>query len=265
MEKIKELMLRAADEVSLAFKKHILDADAGKDVGIGASGSPSEKIDIVCEETALKTLEESGVSVLTEERGFMDKGTKECFVLDPLDGTINAVNGLPFYAFSLAYGSHNLSGMQIGLVRNLVTGDTFWAEKGKGAFLNGKRIFTREFDKSRCMILVYIGKYASEEAWRIARSGNRTRCFGAAALELCLLASGFADIYLMKNTEEKRNLRITDIAAGILILREAGGIALDDKFAELEMPLNLEARRSVVCAGKKEGVEFVKQLLEVRG
>lgn len=264
MEKIKQLMMRAADEVALAFKKHILDVDAGKDVGIGASGSPTEKIDMICEETALNVLADAKISVLTEEKGFIDKGTRECFVLDPLDGTINAVNGIPFYAFSIAYGTQNLSGIQLGIVRNLVTGDTFWAEKGKGAFLNGKRIFTRQFDEKKCMILVYIGKHASDEAFRVARTGKRTRCFGAAALELCLLASGFADIYFMKNKEEKRNLRITDIAAGTLVLREAGGIALDDSFSELEMALDIKERRGVICAGAEEGVKFVKGLLEVK-
>ncbi|MCX8174241.1 MAG: hypothetical protein N3F63_06535 [Thermoplasmata archaeon] len=264
MEKIKQLMFRAADEVARTFKQHILDTDAGKDVGLGASGSPTEKIDMVCEETALKVLATEGISVLTEETGYIDRGTEDCFVLDPLDGTINAVNGLPFYAFSLAYGSQSLGGMQLGLVRNLVTGDTFWAEKGGGAFLNGRRIFTRVFNEKKCLILVYIGKHASEEALRIARSGNRTRCFGAAALELCLLAAGYADIYFMKNNVEKRNLRITDIAAGTLVLREAGGVALDDSFSELEMPVDIRARRSVICAGQRDGVEFMKRLLEVK-
>lgn len=263
MDEIKALMLEAADEVSAAFKRHILDADAGRHVGIGASGSPTEKIDVVCEETALSVLAKKEISVLTEEKGFIDRGSQDCFVLDPLDGTINAVNGLPFFAFSLAYGKKGLKAMEMGIVRNLVNGDTFWAEKGKGAFLNGKRIYAREFKESEGIILVYIGKYASPEALKVAKSGKRTRCFGAAALEICLLAAGFADIYFMKNTQHERNLRITDIAAATLILREAGGIALDDKFEDLEMPLDIKARKGVVCAGRKEGIDFVKKLLEV--
>ncbi|MGB9636432.1 MAG: inositol monophosphatase family protein [Thermoplasmata archaeon] len=261
MKEIKEAMLRAAEEVQEVFRRHIKDVDAGMDAGIGASGSPSEKIDILCEEAAISVLKETGISILSEEQGFIDKRTQNCFVLDPLDGTINAVNGLPFCAFSLAYGGWKLSNMKMGIVKNLITGDTFWAEQGRGAFLNGVQITTREFSEKNCIVLVYIGKHASQDAFKLGMAGKRTRCFGAAALELAFLAAGFADIYFMKNEEIKRNLRITDIAAGTLILREAGGIALDDTLNDLDMPIDINARRGVLCAGRKEGIEFAKKIL----
>jgi len=258
---IKDLMFRAADAVEATVRAHIHDIDAGMDIGIGASGAHTEKIDLICEQCAMSVLDDAGISILSEEKGFIDRKSEECFVLDPLDGTINAVNGIPFYAFSLAYGTGSLKGMQMGIVRNLVNGDNFWAEAGKGAYLNGSRIHTREFSDKNCIILVYIGKHASSDAHKLAGAGMRTRCLGAAALESALIAAGYGDIYFMKNNEYRRNLRITDIAAGVLILREAGGIALDENLRELDMPLNLEKRTGILCAGSQKGIDFAKGVL----
>ncbi|HEV8594452.1 MAG TPA: inositol monophosphatase family protein [Thermoplasmata archaeon] len=251
---MKEVLVEAADAVTQAIAS--FGGDVGALTGTGAYGTPTQAIDKIAEDAVLQYLEYNGVdwNVLSEEAGFVARGGDRTLVLDPVDGTYNAVRGIPLYATSLAVGTETLSSVTHALVRDLPHGDTFYAEKGGGAFLNGKPLRTRSFQERDSLFSVYLGRMAEPEAYEVAKAARRVRTLGAASLDLCGVASGGFDLYYMKSKANAR-LRIMDIAAGVLLVREAGGVVVDPEGTELELPLTLEARTNLVAAGDRKALE----------
>ncbi len=125
-----------------------LSGDPAEILGRGADGAPSSRLDRVAEAAVLERLEErhERVNVLSEEAGFVDRGGDALLVLDPVDGTHNALRGVPAYSVSLAVGRGRLSDVEEGLVRDLVSGATYHAAKGRGATLDGRPIHVRPFN-----------------------------------------------------------------------------------------------------------------------
>ncbi len=239
MEKLIELAGRAVDEIDKKIRKEDRNK-FGEFICIGADGTPTNYIDKVAEETGLKIIGKE-VNILSEECGFIDNGSEYTFVIDPIDGTSNAIAGIPFYGVSIAIGRENLNDVLYGIVKNIPTGDVFEAFAGKGAFLNKKRIRVRENNKPfLCLVL---GESGNEKTWKIANRYH-VRAMGAASLEMCLVASGAAQAYFMG----KSSLRVTDFAAAGLIVREAGGIVRDENGEELDLPLDLGVRSGIIAA-----------------
>ena len=210
-------------------------------------------MDDLAEREVLRIVEETKdphVNVLSEEAGFVDRGAAETLVVDPIDGTTNASRGLPLYCVSLAIGSRRLSDVRVGLVRNIPTGDDYFARRGEGAFRNGDRLRSRVFDPKDVVISPELGVHAKGQALYLASQKYYVRSFGAAALEMCFVAEGALDLYYM--AQEK--LRVIDIAASTLILREAGGLVLNAQGQELDMDLSLTPRSSVLAAGSREAL-----------
>lgn len=253
---MKALLHELADEVATAVSS--FTGDPGKISGKGAYGTPTQAIDRIAEEAVLRCLArgDSDLNVLSEEAGFVDRGGSQTLVLDPIDGTYNAVRGLPLYATSMAIGKDRLGNVSHGLVRHLPHGDTYYAEKGAGAFRNDRKISTRSFDMNDSLLSVYLGSMAVPEAFEIARSARRVRSIGSASLDLCGVASGAFDMYYL-NTKSEARLRIMDIAAGVLLVREAGGVVVEPSRRELEMPFSLEARSNLVAAGDRRALEVL--------
>ena len=141
-----ETLSAIADAVQTEIEKIPDSSCKGDEICIGADGTPTARIDKVAENAVLLFLEREGISlnVLSEEIGFVDRGGEETLVLDPIDGSNNAVADIPYYTVSLAVGKNSLSGIRLAYLRNLATGDNYTAEKGKGAFKNGRRITVRE-------------------------------------------------------------------------------------------------------------------------
>ena len=251
---MKDLLVELADAVSRAVAS--LDGDPAAVTGTGAYGTPTQAIDKVAEEAVLRTLEYDGsdLNVLSEEAGFVDRGGSRTLILDPIDGTYNAVRGIPLYATSLAVGDESLGSVTHGLVKDLARGDAYYAEKGKGASRNGVPLRTRPFRAKESLFSVYLGQQAEAESYDVARAARRVRNLGAAALDLCGVASGGFDLYYNAAKVSTR-LRIMDIAAGVLLVREAGGVVVDTKRTELDMPVSLDARTNLVAAGDPKALE----------
>lgn len=252
---MKGLIKRIAENVEKAVRENIGNADIGRIVKNGADGTPTKMIDEIAENVALATVKDSGekVNILSEEVGFIDNGGKKTIILDPVDGTFNAVRSIPFYAVSIAVGTKKLSDVEYGIVKNLVNGDVFESEKGRGAFLNGKKISTKNFDEKNPTFSVYLGRKASAKSYEIARSARRVRSMGCASLDLCMVANGSTDMYYQVGNP----IRITDIAAGVLILREAGGEVYDENKKILDMKLNLKERKNFVAVGDKKILDVI--------
>lgn len=227
----------------------------GINIGIGADGTPTKYIDKIAEDVALNVIKKSElkVNILSEEIGFVDLGGDFTFILDPIDGTRNACRGIPFYSVSLAVGKNNLSDVEYGIVKNIPTGDVFIAERYCGAFFNKKQIFAPEFPSTEVLSSITLGKNSDDLAIQLAKN-DKVRSLGSASLEMCMVAIGALD-YCITSREF---LRVTDIAAAFLVLKEAGGIVSDISGRDLDITLDLDERTSVIAACSKD---LIKKIL----
>ena len=224
-------------------------ADRHAKVGLGAGGNPTSRADDALEKAILREAARLGVSVLSEEAGFVDNGSGLLAVVDPLDGSRNAGRGIPLHCTSVAIGRTGTDGtmarLEAGAVQNLVTGDLYVAKVGHGAYHNGAKVAQQAFDPDEVVVGV-IADYAETEIDEAhARPDHHIRDLGSAALEMCLVGTGAMDAFVVRRPW----LRVIDIAAATLFAREAGGQVLDPRTgADLDMPLNLEARSGVMAA-----------------
>jgi fructose-1,6-bisphosphatase/inositol monophosphatase family enzyme len=224
----------------------------GDVVAMGADGSPTEELDRLAEREILRVLDAEGVKwdLLSEEIGHVARGGDRTLVVDPIDGSTNALRNLPFSTVSLALGTKDLAGIETGLVRDLYRGTTYWATRGGGAFCDGRQIRTRPWNARGQLCFVNLGSHATERAVRLAGKARRIRSLGCASFEMLMVAQGSADAYFFENTPEIRNLRATDIAAAYRILAEAGGGVGNAAAEPLDrFPLTAEGRTSVFAWG----------------
>ena len=162
--------------------------------------------------------------IITEEIGIINKSnTKNRWIIDPIDGTFNFMNGIPQFAISVAYEEEN--DLKCGVIFNPILNEMFCAEKGSGAYLNNTRIRVSNQKKISDALIVTGGpKGASKikdkifsEYINVSKNVANVRKFGSAALDMAYVASGRFDGYW------QRELNYWDIAAGIILVKEAGG------------------------------------------
>jgi len=192
--------------------------------------------------------------IITEETGIINKSNiKNRWIIDPIDGTMNFLNGIPQFAISIAYEENNE--IICGVIFNPITNEMFCAEKGNGAYLNNTRIRVSNKKKLKDALLVTGGpKGASKikneiysEYINVSNNVSNVRKFGSAALDMAYVACGRFDGYW------QRELNYWDIAAGVIILREAGGF-IDFFEDDLSYPLkkNVLASNSNIHQELKE-------------
>ena len=162
--------------------------------------------------------------IITEETGVINKSNfKNRWIIDPIDGTMNFLNGIPQFAISIGYEEEGE--ILCGVIFNPIMNELFCAEKGNGAYLNNSRIRVSNKKKITDALLVTGGpKGASKikdkiysEYINVSNNVSNVRKFGSAALDMAYVACGRFDGYW------QRELNYWDIAAGIIILKEAGG------------------------------------------
>ena len=246
-----ETLSGIADAVQAAIEKIPNSRCKGEEVCMGADGTPTSQIDKVAENAALMHIQSNRIplNILSEEIGFVDNGAEETLVMDPIDGTSNAIAGIPYLTISLAVGTSKLSDIRLGYLRNPVTGDVYTAEKGKGAFKNGCPIHVRKAVMDDLFVMIYMGNGAHPDAFALAKRVKSSRSLGCASLEMAIVGEGEADGFLMKSEKYTRAIRIVDIAASTIILREAGGEVYDLEGNVLDMPFDLEHRSNFIAVG----------------
>ena len=248
-----------ADEVMAKYQALPKDFAGHIPVGKGASGSDTSKIDKFAEDAVLAFMDERGIelNVLSEEIGYVDRGAKKTLVLDPIDGTINCVRGIPFFSISMAVCTKTMSDCDHALVRNLRSGDTYQARRGGGAELNGHRIAVSKYNRDDSIFLMFDGRDVAPETEKVKALASRVRTMGCASLEMCLVAQGSAQAHYMNCTKRSRMIRIVDIAASCLILREAGGEVVDLQGGKLDMEFSLDDRKNFLAYGDPKIKELV--------
>ena len=162
--------------------------------------------------------------IVTEESGIInDDNNKNRWIIDPIDGTLNFLNGVPQFCISVAYEENNE--ILCGVILNPITNEMFCAEKVNGAYLNNSRIRVSNEKKIKDSLIATGGpKLASKikekmfsEYIEVSNVSSNVRKFGSAALDMAYVACGRFDGYW------QREINLWDIAAGVVIVKEAGG------------------------------------------
>ena len=162
--------------------------------------------------------------IIAEETGIINKSnTEKRWIIDPIDGTMNFLNGIPQFAISIGY--EEKGEIICGVIFNPIINEMFIAEKGNGAYLNNSRIRVSNKNKIKDALLVTGGPKGNSkiknkifsEYINVSNNVSNVRKFGSAALDIAYVACGRFDGYW------QRELNYWDIAAGIIILKEAGG------------------------------------------
>ncbi|KON27608.1 hypothetical protein AC481_04305 [miscellaneous Crenarchaeota group archaeon SMTZ-80] len=240
----------------------------------GAGGDMTMYIDQVAEEIIIQSLTKDKVNCLliSEEIGekyigneHQAKTNQQVLIIDPLDGSNNAVRGVPYCSVSIAYAIGNkMNDIIRAVVLNLNTREIYWAEKGKGAYFNSAQIHVSDLDiTQKCFFELNLPMKnlmkSLKELASLIRRFYRIRILGSTALTLCQIASGSMEAFI--NLRETN--RLVDVAAGFLILKEAGGKIFSLDGEEINKDLSIEVKFPfIACNVKLES--FLKNELTLR-
>ncbi|TKJ24951.1 MAG: hypothetical protein CEE42_09030 [Promethearchaeota archaeon Loki_b31] len=237
----------------------------------GAGGDISMQIDLIAENVVIDTLENKNVNLLliSEELGEQYIGNKEkaiksqnVLIIDPVDGSNNAVRGIPYCSISIAYAiGRTINDIKKAVILDLNTKDIYWAIKGEGAYLNNKKIHVSDLDiTDKCFFELNLPMknfFKHIDNLRpIFRRFFRIRVLGSSALTLCELAKGSMEAFV--NLRETN--RLVDVAAGLLILKEAGGEIFSLTGSKIEGDLSIYLKFPFIASNDKL-VSFLKKEL----
>jgi myo-inositol-1(or 4)-monophosphatase len=220
-------------------------------VGAGEGGDDTTAVDAAAEAAILERLRGiEDTTIVTEEAGVIGDGATR-IVLDPIDGSLNAKRGIPFFAVSLAVAEGDtMDDVVFGYVYDFGTGEEWVAEKGRGALLNGADLGPIR-PKEQIEILSFEATLTSsvaEQAASVVGLAHRLRIIGSLALALCHFAAGRVDAAC-----SLKAARSVDIAAAQLVVRERGlAIDLPESPPFGKAPLDLEGRSRCVAAATPE-------------
>ena len=208
------IMIKASEKAS---KILIRDFGEVENLQVSKKG-PTDFVtnaDLKAEKIIIEELKKArpNYSIISEEKGSEDnKDKKNIWIIDPIDGTLNFLHGIPHFAISIALKSDNE--IVSGLIFDPIKNEMFFAEKNNGAFYNNHRIKVSKKNDIKDCLFVTGRKSKKQFDFQYRRSGS-------AALDMAYVASGRYDGFF------QHELKIWDIAAGIIIIKEAGGIIND--------------------------------------
>lgn len=244
--------------------------EAGRrEISTGAGGDRTVELDRVAEAEVIAVLDRRAgegerFSVLSEEIGSLDRGAPYPLVLvDPLDGSLNAKQGIPIYAVMLSLlDGPTVAAVRCGYVLNLVSGDEWTAVRGEGAHLNGRRLqVLRSQGEARIQLAGVESSPGSVlRCRRLLERAEKLRLLGSMALSVAHTAAGSFDVFAAPFPA-----RIFDMTASLLLLQEAGGVASDIDGGSLAgKPVGLDRRSSLVVASSPSLHALALELLADR-
>ncbi len=262
----KKIGEKVSEALMLIYRTH----ESRKEVGMGAGGDMTILADKTAEDIVIAELEklDTCVNLISEERGLLKCGRREkpmyTVVVDPLDGSFNFKNGIDYFCISIAV--LDSKGKQLlGYIKNLTAHTEYYALTGEGAFKNGERIRVARSTNAKNILLECSSKSSRADIEFLAKAflnSRHSRGLGAVAMDFCLVADGTFDALFYAGAS-----RYLDVAAGIFILEEAGGIVSDfngNKIILKEhklIPKNILACASVGIQRKLVGRRFQRETI----
>lgn len=222
-----DFALELSTRIAKKVKPFLGRTDSSKIVSL-SRGLRRTKLDAEAAKVTRSFIRRSGVSchLVSEEWGHLSFGRKpkQYLVVDEFDGTLNATRGIPFSAVSIAVSdTAHLEDVHTSVIYDVFRNVMYHAEKGKGAYRDGKKIRTlQRTDLRDCIMSIKVAESTKEIVGRLIPLlllTDHPRDFGAAALELAFLASGQMDAIV----DLRGRTRVIDVAGGFLLLKEAGG------------------------------------------
>lgn len=242
-------LLRAADVAVAAVNdaRSRLDRDAlAATVGPGADGTPTMRVDRIVEDAILEATPDA--NVLSEESGWVDRGSAFTLVIDPVDGSANAAAGVPLSAFSGALAVDGELTQALTVWNE--TGWRWWAVRGGPS--SGPASPLRTSGRTAldgAAVSLLRPHPADEEAsaawWRVTRRAARVRILSSSCLEAALVATGATDAFADARTDTHR---LVDLAAAVVLAEAAGGAVRDAFGRPIELDVDLTRRWSGIVA-----------------
>lgn len=242
-EEILDVLHRTADAVAGVLH-------ANTDWSLSGKRATQYSVDLAADAAALAVLHGAGCAVLSEESQITGewKTGGLMVVMDPLDGSTNASKRVPWYATALC--AIDADGMRASLVVNQASGrDRYWATRGGGAFHNGIRLQVAERNTLRDSVIGISGLPSFRPAW------GQFRALGAAALDICLVATGALDGWIDFNSHG-----VWDYLASVLVCQEAGVVVSEFQSRDLVVTQYAEKRTPLVASSR----ELLDELRAVR-
>lgn len=233
-----------------AVKDQRLRQCDAKSISRGAAGDYTFGIDKEAEDIVISSLLDTKLplTIISEERGVIENGSEYFVIIDPIDGSKNAISGLPFYCLSIAVSKDTtIGGVFLAYVINLLTGDYFWAKRNHGFYFNDVAMTALKEDFFR--VIAFEAQMPARDLkdfYVLLAEARRLRCLGAAALDLAYTAYGAISLFVSPP------LRSLDFAGGYLLVKEAGGVVTDLQGNDLaNHKLELTARASILASGSE--------------
>jgi myo-inositol-1(or 4)-monophosphatase len=244
-----ELCRAARDDVARVLVELPTRVEREPIVGAGEGGDETTAIDAAAERVIIERFRGQDARIVSEEAGISGAG-RWTLVIDPIDGSLNAKRGIPFFSISIAVADGDtMDDVFFGYVHDFGSGEEWTAQRGEGAFLDRRPLEGRPKDELEILSFeATTTAYVADNAARFTGVAHRLRVMGSLAVTLCHLAAGRVD-----GVVSLKPARSVDIAAAQLLVRERGfAIDLPDAPPFGSAPLDLAGRSRVAAAGTEE-------------
>ncbi|MEX2704723.1 MAG: inositol monophosphatase family protein [Candidatus Freyrarchaeum guaymaensis] len=233
-------------------------------LGLNIKGDVTRSFDKTTEDYLMNEIRKiyKNITFLAEEAGVVEEGNDVYIIIDPIDGSSNHSRGIGLSAISVAVApSPYFEEVEIGIVKDIVSGNTYYAVRGEGSYLNGLKVRPSQIKELQESIvgidLDFPDKSGLDRVIPILKSVKKVRKIGSNSLELSYVSSGGYEAFL-----DLRNiLSAENFAAAKLIIEEAGGIFTDDRGNSVEGKIDLTKKQNLVAAGNEVLYERILELL----
>jgi len=253
---VDSVLAEAARAATAAFRRareQFDRAELAEKVQVGADGTDTTRLDILVDTAIAEVINRHRVNLLSEEIGVIDNGSATTLIIDPVDGTSNAVAGVPFCAFAGAV-------CRDGVLTESVT---CWLDTGRCwhavAGVPGPYRTTGRTAVRGAAVSLLRPQHADTAAWwRIADQAERVRILSSSCLEAALVAEGATDAFADVGGDRHR---IVDLAAAMVLVPAAGGAVIDALGRPIEIDIDLSRRWSGVVAASPALAEELAALI----